>query len=293
MALMKVYLNGDYLDGARASIAIDDRGFLFGDGLYETVRIYRGGFFRFREHWERLAEGARALKIEAPSLEELREIAGRLAVMNGVAEGAVRVTLTRGRGGESLRTTGSGPPTLLVTVRPISEARMARAAAGFTAIVSKARRSPVGLPGSIKSANRLDAILARLEADEARADEAILLSADGCVAEGTVSNVFWRSGDALRTAELSVGILPGVTRKAVLEVCAELGVDVQQGRWPANELIDSPEVFLTMSSSGPVRVAELDSRVKTPPPEALLPRVRDAYWSLVAREAKQDPAFES
>ncbi len=289
---MKVYLNGEFLEAEKACIRIDDRGFLFGDALYETVRIFRGGFFRFDEHWSRLAEGAAALRIEAPARDRLRRVAGTLARLNGVTDGTVRITLTRGAGGEGLRTGGSGPPTLLVTVRPIAPARMEKAAAGFTAIVARARRSPVGLPGSIKSANRLDAILARLEADEAGADEAILLSADGLVAEGTVSNVFWRSGDGLRTPHLSVGILPGVTRAVVLEVCRRMAIPVEEGRWPLDDLRRAPEVFVTMSSVGPVRLAALDGAPLAAPADALFPRVRAAYWSVVEREAGADPIAE-
>lgn len=285
---MKVFLNGSYLDDEEATIAIDDRGFLFGDGLYETVRIFRGGFFRLPEHWQRLSEGARALKIRAPSLGELQKIGGRLVEVNEVMEGTVRVTLTRGRGGEGLRTTGSGPPTLLVTVNSIGEERMAKSAAGLSAVISKARQSTVGLPGSIKSANRLQAILARLEADAAGVDEAILLTADGSVAEGTVSNVFWRSGAGLRTPDTSVGILPGVTRMAVLEICANLGIAVEEGRWPPDEIRNASEVFLTMSSAGPVGLSKLDDRSLSPPPDALFPQIRDAYWALVTQEVERD-----
>ena len=285
---MKVYLNGDYLPAADASIAIDDRGFLFGDGLYESIRIFRGGFLRFREHWERLAKGATALKIDAPSADALHEIVARLAQANEIIDGTIRVALTRGPGGQSLRTTGTGPPTLLVTASAISAERLARARTGFSAIIARVRRNSVGLPSSIKSANRLDAIMARLEADEVGVDEAILLSAEGYVAEGTASNIFWRGGPGLRTPALTVGILPGVTRMVVLEVCEEVEIDVEQGRWPVDELLDAPEVFLTMSSLGPVRVAELDSRPLITPEDPLFSRVRDAYAELVTREAKQD-----
>ncbi|KPK65683.1 MAG: hypothetical protein AMS21_04110 [Gemmatimonas sp. SG8_38_2] len=287
---MIVYLNGQLLKEDDARIRADDRGFLYADALYESVRLYQGGFFRFEEHWQRLTLGAAALKIEAPSLEKLRAIARDVAAMNSISDGIVRVTLTRGPGGEGLRTIGSGPPTLLVTVRSISAQRMERAEEGFKAIIANARRSPVGLPSSIKSANRLDAILARLEADEAAVDEAILLSAQGYVAEGTVSNIFWRVGDQLHTPELSVGILPGVTRKAVMEVCEDLDVAVREGRWRLEELRQAHEIFFTMSSSGPVRVVELESVSLAVPDDALYPRIREAYWALVSREAATDLA---
>lgn len=289
---MRVYLNGSYVAEDEAAIPIDDRGFLYGDALYESLRLYRGGFFRFSEHWQRLARGARALRIEAPPEDELREIAGRLVQSNGVDDGSLRITLTRGRGGAGLGTLGVGPPTLLVTLRSIPQARWRRAESGFTAIVASARRSPVGLPSSIKSANRLDAILARLEADEAGVDEAILVSAEGDVAEGTTSNVFWRTGDRLCTPALDIGILPGVTRLTVLEVCRELDVDVEEGRWAVDALREAEEIFLTMSSLGPVRVVQLDGTVLTPPAAPLFPRVHDAYWALVARETREDPVAD-
>ncbi len=288
---MTVYLNGEFVNSDEALVRADDRGFLYGDALYESIRLYCGGFFRFEEHWQRLALGAKALKIEAPTLQDLRSIAGRVAAMDSVSDGVVRVTLTRGPGGQGLRTIGSGPPTLMVNVRHVPQQRMKRAAAGFTAIVADARRSPVGLPSSIKSANRLDAILARLEADEADADEAILLSSEGYVAEGTVSNIFWRSGDQLHTPALDIGILPGVTRMAILEVCEDLGIVVKEGRWHLGELVHAAEVFFTMSSLGPVRVVELDSAALQAPEDALYPGIRDAYWSLVEREAATDPVI--
>ncbi len=141
---MKVYLNGRYLDSTDACIAIDDRGFLFGDALYESIRIYKGGFFRFREHHERLEQGAKALEIEMPPPEELRAAAEGVAGLNSIGDGILRVTVTRGRGGEGLRTAGAGPPTVLVTARSIPRDRMVRAEVGFTAITARSRRSPVG-----------------------------------------------------------------------------------------------------------------------------------------------------
>ncbi len=286
---MKVYLNGRYLDSTDACIAIDDRGFLFGDALYESIRIYKGGFFRFREHHERLEQGAKALEIEMPPPEELRAAAEGVAGLNGIGDGILRVTVTRGPGGEGLRTAGAGPPTVLVTARSIPRNRMVRAEVGFTAITARSRRSPVGLPVSIKSANRLDAIMARLEADAAGVDEAVLLSAQDFVAECTAANIFWRTGDRLSTPDLSIGVLPGVTRAAVLEAATRLGIEVEQGCWPIEALRAAPEAFLTMSSLGPVRLVKLDSKTMMPAEGDLLPAIRRGYWSMVEEEVARDP----
>ena len=286
---MQVYLNGDYVDSVNATIAVDDRGFLYGDALYESIRIFRGGLFRFAGHWDRLSAGAAALQIVAPPSDEVRAAIAELVHSNNVADGSARITLTRGPGGEGLRTTGSGPPTLLITVRALSEERLAKGRSGFSAIIARSRRSPVGLPSSIKSANRLDAILARLEADTSGVDEAIMLSAEGHVAEGTASNVFWYSGGTLRTPALDIGILPGVTRHAVLEVCSNLGIESHEGRWPADDLLRASEAFVTMSSLGPVLIREIDSQPMSADPTSAFDRVRDAYWALVGSEAAQDP----
>lgn len=286
---MKVYLDDDYVGAEDACISIHDRGFLYGDALYENVRVHRGGFFRFDRHYGRLAAGAAALRIPAPASGELRKIAGRVAALNGIEEGSVRITLTRGSGGSGLRTRGAGPPTLLVTGQPIAPERLERAERGWSVIIARNPRSPVGLPASIKSANRLDAIMARLEADEAEADEAILLSAEGEVAEGTACNVFWALGGRLCTPALGVGILPGVTREVVLEVAGRIGLPVQEGAWRAEALGEASEIFLTMTSLGPVGVRHIDGRALPDAEDAVFPHIREAYWSLVREECAEDP----
>lgn len=286
---MIVYLNGCYLEAADARVPVTDRGFLYGDALYENIRVYRGGFFRFGEHYRRLTEGAAALQIAPPSAELLRGVAGELALRNGTFDGALRVTLTRGPGGGGLSTRGAGPPTVLVTLASVEPERMRRAEEGWAVIVARARRAPSALPGSIKSANRLDAILAKLEAEATGADEAILLSVDGRVAEGTTCNVFWRSGEVLCTPSLDVGILPGVTRGVVLEIAVRRSWRVREARFPLEALKSAPEIFLTMTSVGPVHVRSLDGRAIPARAGELFARLRKEYWMLVEQEAREDP----
>jgi branched-subunit amino acid aminotransferase/4-amino-4-deoxychorismate lyase len=289
---MIVYLNGRLCPLEEARIPVTDRGFLYGDALYENFRVYAGGFYRFEEHYRRLADGAAALRMPVPGRAEIRRIAGRLAAANGCRDGTLRVTLTRGPGGEGLRTRGAGPPTVLVTLEPVPAERWRRAEQGWTAIVATARRTPAALPGVIKSANRLDAILAKLEAEAAGVDEAILLSVDGAVAEGTTCNVFWRAGSTLFTPALEVGILPGVTRAAVLELVARAGRAAREGRYPVEALRAADEIFLTMTSLGPVPVRALDGRALPPAPDDWIPWLRRAYWDEVARAARDDPLPE-
>lgn len=287
---MIVYLNGSFLPVAEARVPVTDRGFLYGDALYESLRVYRSGYFRFDEHYRRLVRGAQALGIRVPAAEELRRIGGELAARNAIFDGTMRVLLTRGSGGEGLAPGGAGPPTVVVTLAPIPEARLRRAEAGWTAIVAKARRASAALPAVIKSANRLDAILAKLEAEEAGADEAILLTTDGWVAEGTICNVFWRRGDTWYTPALDLGVLPGVTRGIVLEIAAREETRVEEGRYPVEALRMADEVFVTMTSLGIVRVRALDGRaLPAAGPSARFLRLHDEYARLVAAGAARDP----
>lgn len=287
---MIVYLNGAFLEQEAAHVSVSDRGFLYGDALYESVRVLRSGYVRFDEHYDRLRRGAEALRIPVPAPDELRRIGGELAARNALFDGTLRVMLTRGPGGEGLAPRDAGPPTVLVTLAAIPEGRIRGAETGWRAIVASARRATVALPTSIKSANRLDAILAKLEAEAAGADEAILLTTEGWVAEGTICNVFWRHGDALYTPSLEVGILPGVTRGIVLELAEREGWRVEQGRYPAEALRSAAEIFLTMTSLGPVRVRMLDGRALPAGGAAdRWPVLREAYGELVSAEAARDP----
>lgn len=285
---MIVYLDGAYLERSEARISIADRGFLYGDALYENFRVHRRGFFRFDEHYARLASGAEALRIPPPAAETLRRIAGELAARNGLDDGSMRVTLTRGPGGEGLSTRRAGPPTVLATLSPIPAERARRAEAGWSAIVAKARRIPAALPGTIKSANRLDAILAKLEAESAGVDEAILLTVDGWVAEGTTCNVFWRTGETLFTPSLDLGILPGVTRGVVFEIAKDEGWSVREGRFAPSDLRGAQEILLTMTSLGPVPVRSLDG-APVPGPWTTTLRLREAYTLRLERESAADP----
>ena len=146
---MIVYLNDRFLPIADARIPITDRGFLYGDALYETVRVQDSGYVRFEEHYRRLQGGARALRIPVPEADTLRRIGGELAARNGVFDGTLRVTLTRGPGGEGLAPRDAGPPTVAVSLTPIAHARLRRAEAGWSVIVASARRAPAALPAAI------------------------------------------------------------------------------------------------------------------------------------------------
>lgn len=284
---MLVYLNGRYLPVERAAVPVTDRGFLYGDGVFESVRLWSGGLVRFHEHYERLAAGAGLLRIPCPPAAELRDIAHELHQRNGIADGSVRMILTRGAGGRGLGTQDVGPPTLFVSLRRLAPDWRERARTGWSVITAAIRHPPASAaPQRLKGQGRTFSLLAKIEAEEAGADEALLLSTDGYVAEGGTWNVFWRVGHLLRTPSPSVGILTGVTRAVVTGLARETGLEVEEGAWPREALDEADEMFATMSSSGLVAIRRLDQRTFDSAPDDVRSALSERYWDLVESEVR-------
>lgn len=273
---MIVFLNGEWLPAEQARVSIDDRGLLFADGVFETALLFRGGWFRLDEHLERFRASAALWDLAVPALAELRDIAHRLARENRLADGSLRIVLTRG--------TAAGT-TLFATLHPTDEAWNERALRGWTLITAQTRRpSTAAVPAQLKALGRPYAILARLEAARAAADDALLLTDHGDVCEGPAWNVFWRTGDTLFTPDLELGVLAGVTRTVLLDLAPGLGYHVRTGAFPRESLEAADEIFATMTSVGIVSIRALDGRA-LPGATPAADRLRAAYWEVVARDA--------
>jgi branched-chain amino acid aminotransferase len=274
-----VWLNGRFLPADQASVPIADRGFLHADGVFETALLHRGGFFRLAEHLERFAASAATMRIVAPAPAELDATIRELARRNGMRDGSLRLTLTR----------GVREPTLLITLAPPDPAHRERASRGWRLVTARTRRPSVAsAPAQLKALGRTYAILARLEAADAAVDDALLLTDKGHVCEGPAWNVFWRIGQSLYTPDGAAGVLPGVTRGAILRLAPPAGFDVREGLFPREELDAADEVFATMTSVGIVRILALDGRTlpaQTPAADLLQPR----YLELLEAEAAADP----
>lgn len=285
---MIVYLNGDWIDAQDARIPIDDRGFLLADGVFETARIVGGRYFRLRQHLDRLAGSAEALRLAMPEPAALESIAYRLAELNAIADGSLRITITRGRGGRGLDTRGAGPPTVLATLAPSAPDWRERAARGWTLTVAHTRRpSTRSVPSHIKALGRVYAILAHLEAEAAGTDDALLLTADGAIAEGPTWNFFWRKGRQVRTAALDGGVLEGVTRGIILRLAENAGYQTAEGLWPPSDLDDADEAFASMTSVGVVPIRSLDGRAF--PADDCATLIQRKYWEFVASETAGGP----
>jgi len=272
---MIAFLNGDFIPEEQAKVSILDRGFLYGDGLFEVMSVFRGRPFRWNDHMTRLQQGAAFLKIRVPfAADELREHARQLIERNGMPEGLLRLTLSRGVGVRGYSPAGAEHPTLTMTLHPVQETK--GEPPPVWRVITASFRLPAGEAlAQFKTCNKLSQVLARAEADARGADEALLLNTDGKVVEGSSSNLFWIGKETVNTPPLAAGILAGVTRVVVLEICRKIGVPIRETGITPVELHRADGVFLSLSSRGVIEAGWLDGEMLRRSP--LAQKLRDAY----------------
>ena len=276
------YVNGRFVAESRAVVSAFDRGLMYGDGLFETVRAYAGVPFMLRRHLQRLWASARLLKIKPPIRQaELIGVVDTLLRRNRLSDARIRITLTRGPQGSGLGLRQPGPATLIVQASKVVPYPDALYRKGARVIVSRHRQNADSPVVALKSANYLLNILAKDEAHRAGADEAILLNTRGEVAEGAVSNVFIVKRGSVVTPSLDSGILPGVTRGIVLDICRGRGIDAVEKRISPRALETADEIFLTNSLMEIMPVSRLGRR---PLPIGIVTRtLADVYRLRVSR----------
>jgi branched-chain amino acid aminotransferase len=286
MAEPIVYLNGDWVPASEARISVFDRGFLFGDGVFETGRLHRARYFRLEQHLARLERSSSFFRLPVPPLDQLLSIAQGLAERNAFDEGSLRITVTRGSGGRGLSRAGAGPNTVVATLSRVPDDWETRAARGWRIRTSSVRRPPTeSTPPQLKGLGRPYALLAHYEAEDDGLDDALLLSADGLIAEGPTWNLFWRNGQTVFTPALSAGILEGVTRGIIIDLVRAAGYHVEEGCWQRPVLDSADEVFATMTSNGVVPITQLDQRSLHQ--RTLAASLQTEYWKLVRSELGQ------
>lgn len=253
---MIAFFNGRFIPEAEAVVPITDRGFLYGDGLFETIRVRNSTPIWWNRHFDRLQRSAEFLRFKIPgSKTELRQSACELITRNVLPECILRIAVSRGSGARGYSIHGADSPTVVMTLHPL------RAAPASIRLATATIRLPVHDPlGAIKTANKLPQILARAEAEERGADEALLLNVDGDVAEASSSNVFWIRNGTVGTPPVTAGALAGVTREVVLELCRAHQVPTAEESNARSALFSMEAVFLTNSSQGIVPVTEIDAQ---------------------------------
>lgn len=254
---MIVYLNGKFMQEDEAKVSILDRGFLYGDGVFETLRVYNGKPFLWKEHLERMQHGIALLQIEMPLMpRELLRDARELLELNGHRDAILRVQLTRGIGVRGFSPRGADSPTLVMKVHLAPDDTSApREWDLVTAQVRVHGEDPLV---HIKSCNRLVQVLAKIEADKHQADDALMLNVSGEIAECASANIFWIRDDVVCTPLLSCGALSGVTRQFVLRLCRNIKVRTLECSATVSTLRQADGVFATLSTLGIVEVMHLD-----------------------------------
>lgn len=271
------WVNGRIVDADEPAVAVTDRGFLYGEGLFETMRAYGGRVFRLTQHLARLTQGARAIDLPLPPAEQVMAAVQQALAASELSEASVRLSLTPGPA-------GAAQPTLVVLVRELVLPPAERYATGCDAITIPAAVVHCSPLRRIKSLSYLDKLLAQRQAQAAGAHEALLVDPGGYVVEGAMRNVFAVIRGTLVTPPLSRGLLPGVTRAAVLE-CArrQRRLLCEERDLPLEELLTAQECFLTSSLAEILPVASVGGTLLAAP-GPVTRALTDAYRALVASE---------
>jgi len=279
---MVVFLNGRFLPEADAFVPINDRGFLLGDGLFETTRVANGRPFRLAQHLDRLTRGADFLKIKTPySSRELQRFVSELIEKNNLPESVLRITMTRGPGSRGYSLRGASQPTLAMTLHTLPE-QSSDEPLQWSLVTSSFRIPASDALAAFKCTSKVLNVLARAEAEAAGADEALLVNTNGEVAEAASGNLFWVYQDKICTVPSGRGVLPGITRAVVLEICQSLGLETNKRVIKPEMLRNAEGIFVTQSALGIVPVVSFDGSPIAPSP--LVDQIATAYNQMLVNE---------
>jgi branched-chain amino acid aminotransferase len=292
---MWIYLNDKFLKHEEAAISVFDHGFLYGDGVYETIRSYGHHLFMCDQHLARLFRSADGIGLTIPIPKEkwldlLKEAMVRNDVGNDYRDAYLRITISRGVGDIGLDPTLCPSPTVVIIAKPLTTPAAFHYEQGVPLIIAATRRNlPSALSPQIKATNFLNNILAKREAIAAGAFDSILLNWEGHLTECTVSNLFFVTDGRLRTPSVACGILEGITRTTVLQLAKELGIAVEEGHFTAGQLYGATEGFLTNTTMEIMPVASVDRKpIGQGKPGPLTRKLRELF--VAARERFREQA---
>jgi branched-chain amino acid aminotransferase len=259
---MKVYLDGKFVDRDDARISVFDHGLLYGDGVFEGIRLYGGNIFRLDEHLERLEYSAKAILLDLPlDREQLRWATCETCRQNNLTDAYIRLVVTRGVGDLGLAPWLCPKPSLFIITSKISLYPQEHYDNGLAIVTVPTRRiNSAALPPTIKSLNYLNNILGKIEAKQFGALEAIMLNDQGYVAECTADNIFIVHKGEIITPAASQGALKGITRGTIFDVAKDLGIPVREADMTRYDVWCADECFLTGSGAEVIPVVKLDGR---------------------------------
>ena len=280
---MKIWLDGKLVDENEAKISVFDHGLLYGDGVFEGIRFYNGRVFRLEEHIRRLFDSARAIIIDMPwTQEEVCKFTCETVKANGLTDGYIRLVVTRGSGELGLNPYLCPKPSMFIIASTIKLYPDEYYQNGLSIITCATRRpAPGALMPQVKSLNYLNNIMAKVEAIQANALEAVMLNEQGYVAECTGDNLFLMKNGTLLTPLISDGALDGITRAVIIELAAKLGVPVIEKSLTRYDIFTADECFLTGTAAEVIPVVALDRRtIGTGKPGPFTSLFLDAFHQL-------------
>ncbi len=281
---MKIWLDGKLVDESEAKISVFDHGLLYGDGVFEGIRFYNGRVFRLEDHVRRLFESARAIVLELPwTQDEVCRFTCETVTANGLRDGYIRLVATRGAGELGLNPYLCPRASMFIIASTITLYPEEHYTNGLAIITCATRRpSPGALMPQVKSLNYLNNVMAKVEAIQANALEAVMLNEQGYVAECTGDNLFIVKDGTLHTPLISDGALNGITRAVIIDLAAELGVPFRERSLTRYDIFIADECFLTGTAAEVIPVVALDRRaIGSGKPGPLTQRFMEAFKHLV------------
>lgn len=277
-------MDGEFVPESEARVSVFDHGFLYGDGVFEGIRAYKGVVFKLKEHVDRLYDSAKAIMLEIPlSKEEMIKAVLETLRRNKLRDAYIRLIVTRGVGDLGIDPRKCSKPSVIIITR---EMKPLLGRKSVSLIISSVRRDNVDATShQAKSLNYLNSILAKLEAIKAGADDAILLDNRGFVSEASAANLFLVKNGVIATPPQTAGILPGITREKVMELAKSLGFIIEEREITPMELFTADEVFLTGTAAEIVPVAEIAGRKLPEAPGKVTKRLIEEFEKL-----KGDPS---
>ena len=259
---MQIFLNGEYVDKENATISVFDHGLLYGDGIFEGIRLYENCVFKLEEHLERLELSAKAILLDIPmSRQELADAVCETCRRNNLSDGYIRLIITRGTGHLGLSPKGCDTPSVIIIAANIQLYPPEHYTNGLKIITVPTRRiNPAALPPMVKSLNYLNNIMAKIEAQNSGYLEAIMLNDEGYVAECTGDNVFIIYKGRVLTTPTSAGALRGITRDVSISIAEELNLPLETQNLTRYDLWNAHECFLTGTAAEIIPVVEVDGR---------------------------------
>lgn len=258
-----IFLNGEFVRKEDAKISVYDHGFLYGDGVFEGIRVYSGNVFRLKEHMDRLYNSAKSILLTIPyTKEELTEYVVETIRKNQYQDAYIRLVVSRGVGDLGLDPYKCQKPQVVIIAEPLAlfPKHLYETGIEVVTVATRRNRSDVLSP-KVKSLNYLNNVLVKIEAHLANVNEALILNDQGYIAEGSGDNVFIVKDEVIYTPPGYVGALEGITRQAIIEIAQELGYVVKEEPFTRHDVYVADEVFLTGTAAEVIAVVKVDGRV--------------------------------